>query len=389
MKQEQRILFLGVGQLGGQILDLLLRLPGHYRFLIGGRNLSLLRQRVNLSIMAAIQLGFCPEVECILLDLDDIEQTAEIIAHFQPDLIFCAATRQPLGGTQGLPPALAQQLAQAPMAPRLPFSLSLVYKLMQAVRLARKQQTTKVINAIFPDMIHPILQQVDLAPMTGIGDLANNIPAIRLAVARTLKVPLPQVDVRLVMAHWVSYWMSRTDVTNAPYHFAVFINGEDCTQLVRSRDIFGQLPTTLKRAGGETGLLMTAASAAVVCRAVLSDQRALTHVPGPNGLPGGYPVEVHAQGIELNLSPDITLETAEQTNKAGLRLDGIERIEANGTVVFTDKAVMSYKELLGYECPYLPLAEVEEWAQELTMRYERVKVEPKPHQQSSHGLSNE
>jgi hypothetical protein len=374
MRQEQRIFFLGVGKLGGQILDLLLRLPGKYRFLIGGRNLLLLRQRVNLSIMAAIQLGFFPEVECVPLDLDDVEQTAESIAHFQPDLIFCAATRQPPGGTQGLPPALAQQLAQAPMAPRLPLSLSLVYKLMQAVRLAGNQHATKVINAIFPDMIHPILQQVNLAPTTGIGDLANNIPAVRLAAARTLNVPLLQVDVSLVMAHWVSYWMSRTDVTNAPYHLAVFVNGENCTQLVKSGDIFRQLPTTLKRAGGETGLLMTAASAAVVCRALLCKQPTFTHVPGPNGLPGGYPAEVHAQGVDVKLPPDITLETAEQTNKAGLRLDGIEQIETNGTVIFTDEAVMSYKKLLGYECLYLPLIEVEERAQELKMRYERAKV---------------
>jgi hypothetical protein len=324
--------------------------------------------------MAAIQLGFFSEVECVPLDLDDVEQTAEMIARFQPDLIFCAATRQSLGGTKGLPPALAQQLAQAPMAPRLPFSLSLVYKLMQAVRLAGRQHSTKVINAIFPDMIHPILRQVDLAPTTGIGDLANNIPALRLAVAQTLNIPLAQVDVRLIMAHWVSYWMSRADITNAPYHFAVFVNGEDCTHLVKSSDIFQQLPTTLKRTEGETGLLMTAASAAVVCRALLSNQPIFTHVPGPNGLPGGYPVEVHAQGVDVKLPPGITLETAKLTNKAGLRLDGIEQIETNGTVVFTDEAVTSYKWLLGYECPSLPLGEVEEWAQELKIRYERAKV---------------
>jgi hypothetical protein len=374
MIQQQRILFLGAGKLGGQILDLLLRIPGKHRFLIGGRNLPLLYKRVNLSVMAAIQLGFTSEVECVPLDLEHIEQTADIIARFQPTLLFCAATRQPLGGAQGLPPALAQQLAVVPMAPRLPFSLSLLYNLMQAVQLSGRKQTTTVINAIFPDMIHPILQQIDLAPTTGIGDLANNIPALRLAIARNLNVPLPHVDVRLVMARWVSYWISRTDVTSAPYHFTVFVNGKNCTHLVKSNEIFQELPTTLKRAGGETGLLMTAASAAVVCHALLCNQPTLTHVPGPNGLPGGYPVQIHAQGVEIKLPSDITLEMAEHINKAGLRLDGIERIESNGTVIFTDEAVTLYKKLLGYECPRLPLSEVEEWLQELKMRYERAKI---------------
>ena len=373
MRREQRVLFLGAGQLGGQILDLLLRLPGEYRFLVGGRNLSLLRQRVNFSVMAAMQLVFFSEVECVSLDLDLVEQTAEIIARFQPDLIFCAATRQPLGGTRGLPPALAHQLAQAPMAPRLPFSLPLVYKLMQAVRLAGRQHNTKVVNAIFPDMIHPVLQQVDLAPTTGIGDLANNIPALRLAVAQMLHVPLSHIEVRLVMAHWVSYWMSRTNVTQAPSHCAVLVNGEDWTHLVNQGDLFHQVRTTWKRTGGETGLLMTAASATEVCRAFLCHQPTCTHVPGPNGLPGGYPVEVHAQGVDLKLPPGVTLEMAEQTNRAGLRLDGIERIEANGTVVFTEEAVMSYKKLLGYECPSLPLEEGEDRAEELKRRYEQAK----------------
>lgn len=375
MRQERRVLFLGVGKLGGHILDLLLRLPGKYHVLIGGRNLSSLRQRVNLSVMAAIQLGFLPEVECVSLDLDHVEQTAEVIARFQPDLIICAATRQPLGGTQGLPPALAQQLAMAPMASRLPLSLPLIYKLMQAVHLAGKQGKAKVVNAIFPDMIHPILRQVGLSPTTGVGDLANNIPAVRLAVAHTLNVPLSQIEIYLVMAHWVSYWMSRADVSHAPYHFSVFVNGEDCTQQVKRSTIFQQLPTTLMRTGGETGLLMTAASAAVVCRALLSGQPAFTHVPGPNGLPGGYPVEVGAQGVEVRLPPNITLAAAEQINKAGLRLDGIEQIETDGTVVFTAEAVTSYKKLLGCECPRLPLRDVEEWAQELKRRYERAKVQ--------------
>lgn len=101
MEARQRILFLGVGKLGGHILDVLLRLPGNHQFLIGGRDMPALRQRVNLSLLAAIQLGFTPEVECTFVDLEHIDQTADLIAHFQPDLLLCAATRQPLGEPRG------------------------------------------------------------------------------------------------------------------------------------------------------------------------------------------------------------------------------------------------------------------------------------------------
>ena len=70
---------------GGQIFDLLVRTPGQHTFLVGGRNLDTLRQRTNLSRFAAIQLGHTPEVELVAMNLQNVEQTAETIARFQPE----------------------------------------------------------------------------------------------------------------------------------------------------------------------------------------------------------------------------------------------------------------------------------------------------------------
>lgn len=269
---------------------------------------------------------------------------------------------------------IAQQLARVPMAPRLPFALSLLYPLMQAVQRSGRGLTTKVVNAIFPDMVHPILQQVGLAPLTGIGDLANNIPAIRVALAHQWQIPLSKIEARLIAAHWVSYWMSRMDVTGAPYHLSVVVDGQNATARIKRKELFQELRTTLKRVGGTESLLMTASSALVVCQALLCNQSVLTHAPGPHGLPGGYPVKINAQEIVLDLPFDLTLEGAKQINEAGLRFDGIERFEPDGTVVFTDEAVCRYKELLGYECPRLPLAEVKEQAEELQQHYEQART---------------
>ncbi|GHO55868.1 hypothetical protein KSB_43430 [Ktedonobacter robiniae] len=58
-----------------------------------------------------------------------------------------------------------------------------------------------------------------------------------------------------------------------------------------------------------------------------------------------------------------------QINQAGLYLDGIEDVEEDGTVVFTDEAMMFYRDIFGYECKRLPLSEVEERAMELQERY--------------------
>ncbi len=361
-----RILLIGLGRLGSHILDLLAQIPGIPVVLVGGRNLDYLHQRANLSLLAALQLGYTPDVSSAFIDLWNIEQTAEVIASFQPDLIVCAATLVQWEGTNTLPAPLAERLASAQMGPRLPFHLTLVYKLMQAVHATGR--AIKVINTIYPDVVNPVLGKVGLAPTSGSGDLANNVPALRKAIAAQLHVPLEQVEVRLIMARYISYWLSRRSIANTPFHFTALVKGEDVTASLDVEAVFSQLPTTWKRIGGTVGRLMAATSAAIVCEGIVRKTGMITHAPGPNGLPGGYPVKV-GEEVEIILPQQLSLEAAIHINEAGLRLDGIEKIEDNATVYFVEKNMTIFKEILGYECRRMPLSEVEYWAQELHAKY--------------------
>src|SRR5437016_1775630 len=124
-----RILLIGLGNLGSQILDLLVRLPDKHTFLVGGRNLDHLHQRTNLSMLAALQLGYAPDISYTFMDLWNIDQTAEVILHFQPDIIICTATLAHWGAISNLPVSIAEHLASMPVGPRLPLHLTLVYKL--------------------------------------------------------------------------------------------------------------------------------------------------------------------------------------------------------------------------------------------------------------------
>jgi hypothetical protein len=362
---KQRILLVGLGNLGSQVLDLLMRIPGQHSLLVGGRNVAYLQQRTNLSLFSAMQMGYSPTVECMQLDLWNIEQTAELLHRVQPDLIFCAATLQQTEAIQRLPKPIAEQLALAQLGSRLPVHLVLIHKLMQAVKLTGR--TIKVINATYPDVVGPVLNKVGLAPTTGIGDLANNVPALRQAIALNLMKPVQSIHIRQIMARYVSYWMSRTSIKDTPFHFTALLDGEDVSNMLDLNTIFGLLPTTLKRS---SGLLMTASSAIVVIEGIVNNTGVITHAPGPNGLPGGYPARVGTQRVEIVLPDNLTLETAVAINEAGLLLDGIERIESDGTVWFTEKHMSILKELLGYDCRRMPLSEVEQQARELLTRYE-------------------
>ncbi len=363
--KEKRILFIGLGELGSEIFDLLVRVPGKHTFLVGGRNEQYLRQRTNLSVLAATQLGLYPDVACTYMDVWNIDQTAQTISLFQPDILFCAVTLQRWGVISALPQPLAEKLYAAQMGPWLPLHLTLVHKLMQAVK--QTGLVIKVINATYPDVVNPVLGKIGLAPTTGIGGLANNVPALRKSIALKLQQPLEQVDVRFFTQRYLSHRISRAgDAGGAPFHLTALVGGKNLTHLLDMETIFDLLSTTFKRAPGH---LMTAASAAVVFEGIANDTGKITHAPGPNGLPGGYPVKLHEKSVEVVLPDDLTIEDAIRLNEDCMKFDGIERINESGAVYFSDREMSILKEMFGYECKYMPISEVEDRAMELRAKY--------------------
>jgi hypothetical protein len=253
----------------------------------------------------------------------------------------------------------------------LPWSLALPYKLMQAVH--QTGLAIKLVNASYPDAVNAILNKVDLTPTTGIGNLANNIPALKKSIALKLNVSLEKIQLYFVAQHYVSHKISRVGNTGgAPFHLTVLVDGNDLTHQLDREHIFDLLPTVFNRSGKGAGQLITAASATVVVEGIINNTGVITHAPGPNGLLGGYPVKVDAQGVEVVLPSHIPLTSAIQINEAGLHLDGIEKIENDGTVYFTEQNMTILKSLLGYECKQMRLSEVEDWAKELQAKYAEV-----------------
>jgi hypothetical protein len=218
--------------------------------------------------------------------------------------------------------------------------------------------------------VNTILRRVNLAPTTGIGNLANNVPALRKSIALKLAVPLEQVEVCFIAEHYVSHHISRRgNAGGAPFHLTALVEGRDQTHLLAQTNLFDLLPTLFKRSGKGAGHLVTAASASVVFDGIANNTGRITHAPGPNGLPGGYPIQVNTEEIKLLLPDGVTLDVALQINEAGLCFDGIEKIEDDGTVVFTEEHMAILKKTLGYSCTRMPVSETEYWAKELQAKF--------------------
>jgi len=359
------ILFVGLGNLGSQVFDLfLLRASRDQQFLVAGRNVEYLRQRTSLTTYAALQLGLHPSVDCTHMDVQNVDQTAQTIWAFKPDVIFSSVTVQPSSAIAKLPPPLFEKLAQARPGPWLPLTLVLVWKLMQAVKQTRLEVT--VLNGAAPDNAHAVLGKVGLAPTTGVGNLANLIPAIRKAAAAQLKRPIEQVQVLFIGHNQVAHGLRTSGAPGGPFSLSVLADGEEVTHFLDLQTIFTTLPATLKH---EYTQLLSAASAAAVFEAIRTKVPTILHAPGPNGLAGAYPIRAREDGIEVVLPQGLTLEEAIRINQEGQRLDGIEKIGSDGTVYFAEKNMAILKETLGYECRQMPLSDVELRAEELRAKF--------------------
>jgi hypothetical protein len=96
-----------------------------------------------------------------------------------------------------------------------------------------------------------------------------------------------------------------------------------------------------------------------ILRALLGGPELRTSAPGPNGLPGGYPVRVSASGVELDLPATVDLEEALAYQWESARMDGVERLDADGTVHFTAAARRTLEPFAPGLTEPLPPAEAE------------------------------
>lgn len=366
MATTPKIMLIGLGDLGSVLLELLVREPGIGQVVVASRNAERGLARCNLACLGALAQGCSPQVRFTPLDLDDQPATVDIIRREAPDLILSTATRQTWWLPALLPPAQAGRLQQAGFGIWLPVNLALTYKLMAAVRAADYQGPT--LTAPFPDVVNPVLDRLGLAPTCGIGNVDEIVPKVRLLVAERLNVAVAAVQVWLVAHHALgAAAFGDTGATEMPpYFLRVEVGGQDATESVQAAELLrAAYPVTQGRATH----FLTAGSTIRLIRALLAGRDTLLHAPAPNGLPGGYPVLAGRRQVRPAIIPGLSLAEAVAINERSHRFDGIERIEADGTVVFCPDSAAIVRDMLGYDCDRLSPAEVEFRASELIARF--------------------
>ena len=365
-----KILIIGSsGSVGHDMMYLIAAMTSNIKVVGADINEEKGRREIEEALHLAHNLGNFPDLSFRKVNLFEIPETAELLKEIKPDMICNLASLGSWWVTRLLPADIYRKIC--PIGPWLPNHLTLAHKLMQAVKKAGIE--TRVVNGAYPDLTNVVLGKIGLAPVCGGGNMDLGCSRIRRIVARELDVPVRSVSIYGVGHHGAYY----TKGLDGPFWVKILVNGEDVTdrfpnELIVKLYQAGGYAATYQYKGPLVDQMRTASSFLKHVLAIYYDTKEIhTCVTGPNGLPGGYPTRLSAEGAEVVL-PGLSIEEAIEINEAGARLDGIERVKDDGTVVFMDENVELMREVVGYECRELTTSESEERAKELNTKLKRL-----------------
>jgi hypothetical protein len=365
MTQQPDLLLIGLGDLGGVALELLARERDVGKILVGSRSKKRAEARCNLARIGAMAQGYSPDIQFLELDLTHTDETAQLIREIRPKIILCTASMMTWWLPSLFPEEQQIQLMRAGFGAWLPIHLTLQIKLMEALKEAEYAGFSLI--APYPDVVNPILGCLGMPPTAGVGNLDEIVPKIRILGAQQLGIDPDELQVSLVAHHALEAWVFGSGKGEPPPHYLrIDHHGEDVSTRVGAEKIlFAPYPIT----GGPAWNFLSAGSAVRIVKALLVDYETRLHVPGPKGLPGGYPVMASNSGIQLNLPEELSIENAVAINERSHRYDGIERIESDGTVVFMKETVDVLSEMLGFRMETMKPKDAGEYAQELIDRF--------------------
>lgn len=362
-----KVLMIGLGSLGGHMLEFLARSYGPTEIVAADVDEQRGLQKTNNVILGAANMGYYPRMKFLRIDLNDIDGTSAILRNEQPEVVVNSTTLQSwwVLGAQ-LREEAYLRLLDAGLGPWVPMHLTLTHKLMQAVR--KSGIRTHVISTSFPDAVNCILSKVGLAPTVGIGNFDLLVPRVKKAVSEKLGIPMRNVCVFMVGHHYHDVRVEEFGKTGeAPYFLRILVGDRDVTEEVNAEQMLLTPIPTPPLTGSDP---QVASSAVKNILAIVNDTGELTHAPGPQGLPGGYPVRLSAKGAEVVVPEGLTLKEAIHINEEAQKYDGIERIENDGSVVLTEKSHKIMEKLLNYERQRFGISESESAVGELRQLYD-------------------
>lgn len=288
---------------------------------IAGRNLERLNWLRTASNARAALFGTQARFETLPRDLLAPGASDMLLAEADPRIVVQAASIQTSQVIAQSGNAWTRLVAEGGLSATAVFQALISSRVAAAI--TRSGRAIPFVNCSFPDVVNGMLTALGHEVVGGMGNVAilSNVFAGSRSVPRGAGIK--------VLAHYqnLAAWR-RAPIERNGAPPRVWIDGSEVADVyARFADI--QLtPEPVIEISGASGVPMLLAMAA--------GQDWAGHVPGPNGLPGGYPVKLAAGRLELDLPPGVTRDDAIAWNLAFEQANGLV-VEPGGTARFTGR----------------------------------------------------
>ena len=228
----------------------------------------------------------------------------EVLAAFQPRVVLTCSSLQSPWELHRDRTAWTETVARVGLGLTIPLQALIAFRVAQAV--AAQSPATIHLNAAMPDVVNSILAGGGLPVLCGVGN------AQTLAAAIATGLPTPNSGrLRLLAHHFHLRRPHRRADEALAWHGG--------SRLV---DVAARL-TPVRSCAGPRRNRIAGAMCAQLLERLLSDVPYYGNVPGPLGLPGGYPVKITDATVRLDLPSAVSFEQALALNARWSRLDGL------------------------------------------------------------------
>jgi hypothetical protein len=301
------ILIFGTGNFAGRIaLDLAATASDPVTIVIAGRNRDRLAWLRTAGNARAALFGRPARFVSHEVDLSIPDGAATTLAATEPKVVVQAASFQTGNVISNQGNAWTNLVAEGGLSATAVLQAPLSIEVARAVKTVRPQ--AHFINCCFPDVVNPLIAALGLPITSGVGNIAilSNAFAGVLGDAARLKV----------LAHYqnLAAWRMAPEA-RAARSARVWIDDEEVA------DVYARFASV--RLTREPAIEISGPSGVPLMLAMAMGKDWRGHMPGPNGLAGGYPVRLTAGRLDLDLPAALSREEAIAWNRSYEEASGL------------------------------------------------------------------
>ena len=236
---------------------------------------------------------------------ETLRDPADALARLRPGVLVCCTSAQSPYEKVTAPSAWTSLIARAGFGVTLPLQATAAVPLARAA--AQVSPATLIVNGCFPDVVNPLLAALGAPVACGLGNVSTLAACVQAALG------LPDQDDLALLGHHVHLGRPRHPADEV----RAWHRGRPVEDVATLLDPYRAMPRhELNAVAGH--------AAARFLLDLLDGAEIRTSLPGPLGLPGGYPVTVAGGAVTLRLPAGPTRAEAVAWNLHAGREDGVE-----------------------------------------------------------------